>query len=136
MTTQAVAPAILYDREADALTLELLSDAPVKRTVTVTKGVYADLDSKGRIIALEVLNASRYFPQKTLQRLTETAQSLTLTEAAKHSGISAATLRKQIHNHRLRATKRGRDWMVTAHELANYVAKYSRPKRSIVFQAA
>lgn len=101
----------------------------------MTKGVYADLDSKGRVIALEVLNASRYFPQKVLQRLAETAHTLTLAEAAKQSGISAATLRKQIHNRRLRATKRGRDWMVAAHDLANYVAKYSRSKRSIVFHA-
>lgn len=135
MTRQTAVPVILYDRAADALTLELLFDSPVKRTVRVTKGVYADLDSKGRVIALEVLDATRYFPQKALERLTETAQTLTLAEAAKQSGISAATLRKQIHNRRLRATKRGRDWMVTAHELANYVAKYSRPKRSTVFQA-
>jgi excisionase family DNA binding protein len=45
---------------------------------------------------------------------------MTLTEAATLLGVTAATLRQQIANGRLRATKKGRDWWVTKGEVARY----------------
>jgi excisionase family DNA binding protein len=45
---------------------------------------------------------------------------VTLTEAAVVLGVTAATLRQQIHNGKLRAVKRGRDWWVTAREVERY----------------
>jgi excisionase family DNA binding protein len=45
---------------------------------------------------------------------------MTLTEAAALLGVTAATLRQQIANGRLRATKKGRDWWVTKGEVARY----------------
>ena len=45
---------------------------------------------------------------------------MTLIEAADILGVTAATLRQQIANGKLRATKRGRDWWVTKPEVARY----------------
>ena len=45
---------------------------------------------------------------------------MTLTEAAAILGLTAATLRQQIANGKLRATKRGRDWWVTRGEVERY----------------
>ena len=45
---------------------------------------------------------------------------MTLIEAAERLGVVAATLRQQIANGKLRATKRGRDWWVTPAEVERY----------------
>lgn len=45
---------------------------------------------------------------------------MTLLDAAELLGVTAATLRQQIANGKLRATKRGRDWFVTAREVERY----------------
>lgn len=46
---------------------------------------------------------------------------MTLAEAAERAGLAAATLRWQIHNGRLKATKRGRDWLVSRKDLDAYL---------------
>jgi excisionase family DNA binding protein len=45
---------------------------------------------------------------------------VTLIEAAALLGVTAATLRQQIANGKLKATKRGRDWWVTPREVERY----------------
>lgn len=45
---------------------------------------------------------------------------MTLPEAAALLGVTAATLRQQIANGKLRAVKRGRDWWVTRREVERY----------------
>jgi excisionase family DNA binding protein len=45
---------------------------------------------------------------------------VSLVDAAFALGLSAATLRQQIANGKLRATKRGRDWWVTRREVERY----------------
>lgn len=45
---------------------------------------------------------------------------MTTQEAATFLGLSAATLRQQIANGSLRATKRGRDWWLRRAELERY----------------
>ena len=53
---------------------------------------------------------------------------MTLPEAAAYLGVTAATLRQQIANRRLAATKRGRDWWVTDREVERYrTASLGRP---------
>jgi excisionase family DNA binding protein len=51
---------------------------------------------------------------------------MTLIEAAALLGVTPATLRQQIANGKLRATKRGRDWWVTAREVERYRATSKR----------
>jgi excisionase family DNA binding protein len=55
---------------------------------------------------------------------------MTLTAAAEWLGVTPATLRQQIANGRLRATKTGRDWQVTKREVQRYRAEVlGRPGR-------
>ena len=51
---------------------------------------------------------------------------MTLNQAAAILGVTAATLRQQIANGKLRATKRGRDWWVTKGEVARYQKENKR----------
>lgn len=54
---------------------------------------------------------------------------MTLTEAAALLGVTAATLRQQIANGKLRATKRGRDWWVARREVERYrLARWQRER--------
>jgi excisionase family DNA binding protein len=59
-------------------------------------------------------------------------KALTLTEAGIRLGLSASTLRNQIHKGRLRGTLVGKTWTVTERELERYRAehqgKVGRPK--------
>lgn len=48
------------------------------------------------------------------------ASSMTLKEAAAHLGVTADNLRMQIKNGKLTGRKIGRDWHVTAREVARY----------------
>lgn len=51
---------------------------------------------------------------------------MTLIEAAALLGVTAATLRQQIANGKLKATKRGRDHWVTPKEVERYRATSKR----------
>lgn len=48
---------------------------------------------------------------------------LTLAQASAECGLSASTLRVQIRNGRLAATKMGRDWIVARGDLLKYLAQ-------------
>jgi excisionase family DNA binding protein len=55
---------------------------------------------------------------------------VTLKEAAARLGVMPATLRQQIANGALQATKRGRDWWVTPAQLDAYRTRsLGRPGR-------
>ena len=55
---------------------------------------------------------------------------MTLIEAAAILGVTAATLRVQVHNGRLRARKVGRDWHVMPGEVERYrAASLGKPGR-------
>jgi excisionase family DNA binding protein len=51
---------------------------------------------------------------------------LSLPEAARSLGLSPATLRQQIKNGKISATKLSRDWYITPEELARYRAEHLR----------
>ncbi len=54
---------------------------------------------------------------------------MTLTEAAALLGVTAATLRQQIANGKLRAKKVGRDWSVSRREVDRYERESRRHRR-------
>lgn len=109
-----------YDAPADLLSVTL-SDTPVVETVRVRPGVLVKFDARGRPVQLEVLGASEQFSKASLERLASPVELLTLAEAAAEVGLSPATLRKQIHNKRIRAQKRGVDWFISRAELWSYL---------------
>ena len=51
---------------------------------------------------------------------------MTLVDAAASLGVTAATLRQQIANGKLRAKKVGRDWHVTPREVERYRREHRR----------
>jgi len=54
---------------------------------------------------------------------------VTLIEAAAVLGLTPDTLRQQIANGKLKATKVGRDWQVKPGEVARYQQQHRRPPR-------
>ena len=110
-----------YDATVDSLAIELVPGVRSRRTECIAPGINIDFDGRRRLISVEVSNASGFYPARDLAALESPEELLTLPEAADESGLSAATLRKQIHNEKLTAIKRGRDWMVARHTLWNYL---------------
>ncbi len=56
---------IYYDQEADAAYLRLSEETPTG-VVEVAEGVNLDLTEEGRIMGIEILNASKNFPLESL----------------------------------------------------------------------
>src|SRR4051812_14156709 len=115
-----------YDRTVDAFAVTFRPGRSAK-TVRVSETVRVDLDAKGRIVALELLDASWHLPKDAL------AVEYTLDEAERVSGIRSSTLRVQLNKGRLKGRKRGREWVVDAEDLANYLASrgpQGRPSES------
>jgi excisionase family DNA binding protein len=112
-----------YDATVDALAVQLQSPGRGRRvrTIEVSPGVRLDYDDRGRLLALEVLDASVHVSPQVLARIPNGEEFLTLAEAAKESGLSSETLRGQIHKGRLHAIKRGHEWAVSATDLLNYL---------------
>ena len=54
-----------YDDEVDALYLEL-GDEPPEGVVEITEGVNLDTTSRGRIVGIEILDASKKIDLKTV----------------------------------------------------------------------
>ena len=52
---------IEYDREVDALYIRL-QEKHVSRTVEIVEGLNLDLDENGKLIGLEVLDATKRYP--------------------------------------------------------------------------
>jgi uncharacterized protein YuzE len=52
---------ITYDKEANALYVRLTDGAHQVRAVRVSDDVTCDLDGEGRVVGIEILNASSFF---------------------------------------------------------------------------
>jgi excisionase family DNA binding protein len=121
---------LTYDAQADALMIILVEQA--KRTASrphivsreIAPGIFLDEDHRGNAVGIEILDASARIPRKQLNALPSPARILSLAEAAKQSRLSPDTLRRQINNGRLKATKRGRDWAVSETDLVNYLESH------------
>jgi uncharacterized protein YuzE len=51
-----------YDQQADALYVTLTAEAEVARTVQIDQGTLVDLDSRGRLIGVELIRPARPWP--------------------------------------------------------------------------
>jgi len=110
-----------YDEQADVLGISLDRTVRAMRVQQLASNVRADWDKNGRLLFIEVLFASEWYPVEHLKRLASPAVDLTLKEAAKRSGLTASTLKDQILKRRMVGRKVGRDWVVTAADLETYL---------------
>jgi len=121
-----------YDKEADAMSITLLPDAERASTTRVALGILAHFDRDRHLIEVEILGASGQYPPAVLEQLGSPAELLTLADAAKRFGLARTTLRNQILNKKIPATKSGRDWVVTCADMLTYMdnrAPSGRPAR-------
>jgi excisionase family DNA binding protein len=109
-----------YDREANAAYIAIGRRRKVATTERASHDVRVDFDADGYVVGFELLNAREHFGPG-VHKLPRAVEDLSLAEAAERSGLSPTTLRLQIHNGRLKARKRGRDWVVSAAQLENYL---------------
>lgn len=123
---------VTYDPDVDALYFELRALRSQRRTQReIAAGVIMDLGPTGELAGLEILGASRFGTPRALARLGRPSPGLRLSDAAAFCGLKAASLRNQILNGRLRASKSGRDWLVDANDLEAYLAgRSARGRRS------
>ena len=55
---------VKYDKEADVLYIQL-NDVPIAESDEERKGIILDYASDGKIVGIEILNASKNLPQPT-----------------------------------------------------------------------
>ncbi|MFN8650583.1 MAG: DUF2283 domain-containing protein [Gemmatimonadales bacterium] len=89
------------------------------RGVQLAPGVVADLDKNGRLLSVEVLNASMFYPRIDLEQCMSPVEWLTLDEAEAESGLPASGLRKELVAGRLSGKREGGDWVIARHDLLN-----------------
>ena len=76
---------IEYDEDVDALAISFTKRPRSARTTTVAKGINLDFDAKGKLVAIEILDASRFAAADNLRKLDSALVDLTLAEASKES---------------------------------------------------
>jgi uncharacterized protein YuzE len=113
---------VTYDPAVDALYFELQELRSRRRAQReIADGVIMELGPKGELAGLEILAASRFGTPRALARFGRPSPGMRLSEAAAFCGIKAASLRNQILNGRLKASKIGRDWLVDVNDLEAYL---------------
>ncbi|MGI8401206.1 MAG: DUF2283 domain-containing protein [Gemmatimonadaceae bacterium] len=112
---------IEYDRSVDALSITFVKKWRSAKTKEVAEGINLDFDTKGKLVQIEILHASRFASPDVLGEMPATSNELSLAEAAKASGLEPDTLRSLINKGRLKGRKAGRDWKVELADLYNYL---------------
>jgi len=123
---------VTYDPDVDALYFELRELRARRRAQReIAEGVIIELGPNGELAGLEILGASRFGTPRALARFGRPSPRLSLSDAAAFCGLKAASLRNQILNGRLKASKVGRDWLVDVNDLEAYLTGRSvRGRRS------
>jgi hypothetical protein len=116
---------VLYMASEDALSVILApADRPVSREIA--PGVTGDFDQSGRLVALEILDASKRYPDADFTTLPDGEEWLTLEEASaaaaeEGEALAPSTMRVQLKAGRLTGRKQGRDWLISRAALWNYL---------------
>ncbi len=71
-----------YDKKEDALYIRF-NESPYQKSEEIREGIIFDYDKKGKIIGIEVLNASQKFPPRFKLELLKRKIPLTLTLESK-----------------------------------------------------
>jgi excisionase family DNA binding protein len=121
---------LTYSPDADALAVQLGKGRGRVGTRQLVPGVYVDLDARGHLVGIEVLNASRHYPRRELEQLPTPVAYLTVAEAAREERLSPATIRRAIARGDLACVQSGRTKRVARHDLWNWCeARYAAARR-------
>lgn len=123
---------ITYDVSVDAIGITLARPRGRPKTQEISPGVYADFDAKSRLVAIEVMGASRIYSRAELAAMPSAVEWVTLAEAERlatkeRSPILASSLRLLVRQGDLQGRQVGRTWQVAVHSLMTYLT--NRPKR-------
>lgn len=126
-----------YDANADALAIQFASAKGGRVTTKeVHPGVNLDFDGEGRLLALEVLDASHHFTAAALAKMASAPAPLTLEAAEKEFGLSAETWRKLLQRERVQGRKIGTTWTIDRAAAVNYLESRSARGRPAVKRKA
>lgn len=112
---------ITYDERVDILVVSLgdLRESPGAEEVA--PGVYLDIADDGRVLGLEILDASKKYPREVLsQHPAHHDEPIALAEAARTLGVTPQALQKAIVRGRLEGKKVGKTWTTTIAALTRY----------------
>lgn len=56
-----------YDKDSDALAINLMEDAAIVRTEQIDSGTLVDLDRSGEVVAIEVIHPARRWPLEEVE---------------------------------------------------------------------
>ncbi|MBM3934657.1 MAG: DUF2283 domain-containing protein [SAR202 cluster bacterium] len=124
---------ITYDKAADVLLIQL-EQRDAATTRDIAPGVFVDYDEHGKVLAIEFLNAGKKY-ELDASSIEQPDPYIPLARAAEISGLSAGTLRHQIHRGLLQGKKIGRNWAVHFDELSRYASETSRRSKAIAGRA-
>ena len=114
---------IAYDAEVDILTIDLVDDlSESPGAIELAPGLYADFTEDGRLLAVEILNASTKYPREELKKHPANYdEPISLAEAAYPAGMTPKALQLAIQRGRLQGRKIGRNWTTTINALHAYL---------------
>ena len=76
-----------YDETVDAMAVELAPGAKSKRTRRIARDVNIDLDARGRLISVEVLNASEHYDARALAAMVSPERLADLKDLLNHGRL-------------------------------------------------
>ena len=117
-----------YDDHTNTLVVTFVAKVRTTRFLKLAPFTTAFFDRWQRLVCIEICKASSIYSSAVLELFKQRPGFLSLAQAAEEISLSPATLRKQIHNKKLKAVKLGRDWLVTPTDLSVYVEKHRRAK--------
>ena len=71
-----------YDKKEDAFYIRF-SESPYQKSEEIQEGIIFDYDKNGKLIGIEILDASRKIPSKLISQFLKRNLSLTLTLESK-----------------------------------------------------
>ncbi len=144
---------ITYDAEADAAYVYLTELVEEPETRTVTNDVYMDFDEQGRLVGIEVLDASKHLDLSYLTPLLERLDETSLLwhklrrelVKRKRAGIPVETCKQHVKNWieevgddyvRIRSERTGKPRKITQAQIEDRnLDQHKRRRRSSVIQA-
>ncbi len=112
---------IRYDEEVDILVVSLAPLTEGRGASEIAPGVWMDMTDDGKLLGLEIMDASKLYPKETLAKHpARYDMPIALTEAAHLLSVTPQALQKAIVRGRLQGEKVGNTWTTTIEAVRAY----------------